>query len=198
MAARILDHADLDLGGTFPSMSLKRKTRANLAWAAIHTVFNQCLGFVIQILLARLLPPSEFGLLAAVSIFVFICQIIVDGGLGDALVQSRELTRKDLSSVFFLNLGLALFLILGLFVVAPGIARFYAKPELVALLRTLSLTLLFFAGCVTQLRMFARELQFRRLFLVSLVAQVAGGIVAVGLAWNGYRAWSLVGQSLVV
>ena len=174
-------------------MSLKKKTRFAFFWSALERVGNQGLMFAIQILLARLIAPEEFGLLALLVIFTTLCQLVVDGGFTQAIIQSKEISRLDVSSVFFVNIFLSLLIYGILFFAAPYIASFYGEPRLVLLTRVLSLNLVISSFGQIQNGLLVRNLQFKKLFYISTPAIVISGVVGVVMALQGFEVWALVG-----
>ena len=177
-------------------MSLKKKTQAGIGWSTAEQLTSTFVTFLVQILLARLLPPEEFGILATVSIFILIANLLADGGFGDALVQSPSVTRVDISSVFYFNLFLSILMIATLSLAAPQIALFFNEPRLASVVPVLCWTLVISASYVTQQNMLIRNFQFGSLFRISIPSQFAGGVVGIVMALNGCNVWSLVGQVL--
>lgn len=177
-------------------MSLREKTKVGFAWSTANRFSALAITFGVQVVLARLLPTSDFGLIATVSIFILLARLIVDAGFGDALVQATEVARRDVSSVFCFNLVVSAAMVGLLTYLAPSIATFYQEPQLSELLPVVSWNLVIAAVGVTQLKMLTRNLQFNLLYRVSVPAQITGGIIGVVLALLGYGVWSLVVQLL--
>jgi O-antigen/teichoic acid export membrane protein len=177
-------------------MSLKAKTFSALSWSLIQEVLQRGLQFAIGILLARLLEPKEFGLLAMLTIFIAVSQALVDSGFGSALIQRKEATGADECSVFYFNVSIAAVLVVILYMAAPWIAVFYKQPQLTHLLRALSVVLVINSVSVVQNSLMVRRLDFKRQAVVAASSMMVSGIVAVLLAWRGYGVWSLVGQQV--
>lgn len=152
--------------------------------------------FLVQIVLARILEPVQFGLVAMVSVFVVISAAVAESGLGTALVQRKEASDSDRSSVFWFNLLISMLMMGGLWLVAPLIARFYAQPSLTDILRVLSLVLVISAAGSVHASLLNRELQFRKLFWVTTPSTVISGVIGIALALQGFGVWALVGQTL--
>lgn len=169
---------------------------SNLAWKLLERFGVQGLQFVIQIILARLLFPSDYGLLALVVIFITIASVFVQSGLNTSLIQKKVVDNVDYSSVFYLSLGVASVLYIVLFLFAPSIASFYDNLDLIPVLRVLALTL--FPGVFNSIQnaIVSRTMQFRRLFYSSVGAGFVSGIVGIALAYKGYGIWALVFQQL--
>ncbi len=150
----------------------------------------------IQIILARLLLPEDYGLIALIVIFIAISQMFVQSGLGTALIQKKQVTDADYSSAFYLTLGVALIFYCILFLVAPSIAEFYSQPLIIPVLRVLGLTLFFGAINTIQNAVIVRNFQFRKLFISSFGAILLSGVVGITMAYAGCGVWALVGQQL--
>lgn len=165
-------------------------------WKLFERISAQLIQFVITIVLARLLLPSEYGIIALIAIFISLCDVIIDGGLNTALIQKKNADNTDFSTIFYFSLGMALFLYMVMFFSAPHIARFYSQHELVPVIRVLSLSLLFYAFNSVQRAYVSKKMLFQRLFYSSLGAIVLSGIVGIYMAYQGYGVWSLVAQNI--
>jgi O-antigen/teichoic acid export membrane protein len=166
-------------------------------WKFLERGGVQGLQFVISIILARLLLPEDYGILALVVIFITIANVFIQSGLNTALIQKKTVDQVDYSSVFFLSLGIATSLYVLLYFVAPFIARFYDNQSLVSVLRVLALTL--FPGAFNSIQnaIVSRTMQFKRLFYSSIGAGIISGVVGISLAYMGYGIWALVFQQLI-
>lgn len=175
----------------------KFSVTGGVIWSAIERFSVQGLQFVMGIVIARLLLPSDYGLIAMLNIFMAISQVFIDAGFGNALTQKKNRTNTDCSTVFYSNLIMACVLYALLFVCAPFIASFYESPELTTITRVIGLTLVLDAlGMVQQTRLVI-DLNFRRLSIASLSAVITSGIVGIIMASNGYGVWALVAQLLI-
>ncbi len=158
----------------------------------LESIANQGLTFGIQILLARLIDPSEFGLLALLTIFIMFSQTIIDGGFGQAIIQKKSISRPDTSTVFFFNLLISLVMYAVIFFGAPAIGNYFEEPRLVLLFRVLGLNLIINALGKTQHSLLIRGLEFRRLFKIRTPAIVLGGVIGIVMAIGGFEVWALV------
>lgn len=174
----------------------KDKIIYSLIWKFLERGGTQVVQFIIQVVLARLLMPEDYGIIAIVMIFISIANVFVQNGFNTALIQKKMIDNIDLSSVFFLNLFVALILYIIIFFVSPFIAKFYDLPIITNVFRILSLTLFFGAINSIQQAIVARKLQFKRYFLSSLVGIIISAFVGIVLAYNNYGVWSLVFQQL--
>lgn len=175
----------------------KNKVLNGLFWKVMENGGSQGIQFIISILLARLLSPDEYGIINLVLIFVTIANVIVQNGFGTALVQKQQADEQDYSSVFFVNLGVAVVIYGVLFFLAPWIARFYENPEMSRIVRVLALVL--FPGAVisVQTAFVSRQMQFKGLCISTVTAALVSGGAGVGLAGAGFGVWALVGQQMV-
>lgn len=166
------------------------------AWSAIERGGQQAIGLVLSVILARILQPADFGLMAMVSAFLAVGGLFVEGGFGVSLIQQREITQEDKSSVFFFNLAASAGIIGLLCLLARPIAAFYRQPALAALIYVLSLRLLISALCAVQGAMLNRDMDFKTLTITNTWATVISGTLGIVIAFWGFGVWSLVGRAL--
>ena len=169
----------------------------NLVWKLLERGGVQGVQFVLQIILARLLTPSDYGITGLIIVFINVANVFVQSGLGSALIQKKDTTEEDYSSVFYLNILIALIMIVILFIVAPAISNFYQMEILVPVLRVQSLMLLFNAFNVVQNAVLQKNMQFKKLFYASLGAITISGILGILFAYLGAGVWALVFQQLI-
>lgn len=150
------------------------------------------IGFVLGILLARLLSPEIAGQVALLEVFVNLSFTLIDEGINSALVQTKNADERDYMTVFVITLGLALFAIAVLEAAAPAIAGYYRSPEITLPLRVYAFSLLFSSFNSIQVARLQREMRFREMMLCNLAATVIAGFVGVALAYRGAGLWSLV------
>lgn len=177
---------------------LKQKTVAGMMWSAMQKFGVMGISFVSNVVLARLLTPDEFGCIGMLAIFILLCNTFVDGGFGSALIQKKEPTQRDYSTIFWWNMGLSAVLYGLLFACAPVVARFYNMPLLCDVLRVQGLVLIFNALRLIQFNQLRKRLQFRLLAITNIVAAVVSVTVAIVLALMGWGVWALVAQQLVL
>lgn len=176
--------------------SLKDVARSGLLWSVFERFGQQGCGFLVQIVLARLLAPEQFGLIAMVAVFVALCRGIADAGFHEAIIQKAELDDRLIATVFYANLGLSCALTASLWFLAPLVADFYSQAQLTFLLRILSLALVIDGFARIQLSLLQRELKFRPIATSTLLATFLSGAIAIVLAYNGLGVWALVWQVL--
>jgi len=177
-----------------PEDNLKTSVLSSLFWKSLERGGVSGIQLIIQIILARLLLPEDYGIIALIVVFISISQTFVQSGLGTALIQKREVTDEDYSSVFYLTLLVALVFYGILFLTAPFIAAFYNQLLITPILRVLGLTLFFGAVNTIQNAVIARNFQFKKLFVSSVGAVLLSGVVGIAMAYTGYGVWALVGQ----
>jgi O-antigen/teichoic acid export membrane protein len=176
---------------------LKSRSIVAVGWSAIDVAGRQGIQFVVMLILARLLSPAEFGILGMLSLFIALGGSIVDSGFGSALIQRKEITEADKSSVFFFNAAMGALMALTISSAAPWIASFYREPILLPLTRLMALNLFIGSFGVVQVALMTRDLDFKTPFKAGLVAMIVSGALAVWMAWKGYGVWSLAAQSVV-
>lgn len=169
---------------------------SNFIWRFAERSGAQTVSLVVSIVLARLLAPEVFGMLALVMVFTNLLQVFVDSGLATALVQKKDADELDFSSVFFFNIGICVILYLIMFVSAPFIADFYNMPELSSVIRVLCLIIIISGVKNVQQAYVSRNLIFKRFFYSTLLGTVGAAVVGVFMAYRGYGVWALVAQYL--
>ena len=177
--------------------NLKEKTISGMIWSTVGRFGTMALSFVSNLVLARLLMPDDFGVIGMLHIFIAVSSVFVTAGFGSALIQKKNPTHIDYTSVFWWNLAAALLFYWILFLSAPAIAGFYKMPELKPVVRVLSLTLIINSFSIVQTNQLRKQLKFKLLSMRTLGASFAGTVVSIVLALLGYRYWSLVAGTLV-
>lgn len=178
------------------SGNLKQKTIKGLAWNTINTLSNKTITFLIGIILARLLNPSDYGAVAMIAVFTSVLGLFTDGGLTTALIRKNDRTEKDCATVFYYNL-VACYMLYGiLFCAAPYIADFYNLPILKDLTRVVTLSLLISPFGGIQNVHLATAIDFKTPAVIGICATILSGIIAIAMAYNGYGVWALAIQGL--
>src|SRR5574344_1560942 len=172
------------------------KAIKSLIWKFLERCSTQGVSFVVTIILARLLSPTEYGTIALVTVFVVLGNVVVEGGFSAALVQKKDADNLDFSTLFYTSLLISVILYMALFCVAPFIANFYKQPILKPVLRILSINLLFGAVNAVQQAYMQRNLQFKKTFYSSFIGGILSGIIGITMAYKGYGVWALVGYTL--
>lgn len=179
------------------NVNVKGKVLSSLVWKLLERGGSQGIQFVVQIILARLLLPEDFGIIAIVMVFISLAQVFVQSGFNTALIQKKDADEEDFSSVLYLSLTVAVVLYIVIFVAAPFIADYYLNPILVPVLRVISISLIFGAFNSIQNAYIARKMMFKKLFHSSLGAIILSGFTGIASALSGLGVWALVLQLLV-
>lgn len=174
--------------------SLKKKTVNGVIWSAIDRFSTQGIQFVFSILIARLLMPSDYGVIAMLGIFLAVSNTFVDSGFGAALVQKANRTETDFSTVFYFNIVVAIIFYALLWLASPYIASFYNIPMLKDVTRVVALTLVFSALGGIQNAKLSIAINFKTRAIISLISALSTGCLGLYLAYSGYGAWALVFQ----
>ncbi|MUP46864.1 lipopolysaccharide biosynthesis protein [Gramella sp. BOM4] len=173
-------------------MSLKKKAAISLVWTFSQQFGNQLIGFIISIILARILLPEEFGLIGMIAVFIALGNALVHGGMSKSLIRSKEVNELDYSSVFYFNLIVSIGIYIILYFAAYPISRFYDRPILVEILQLYCLTFIIAGFSLVPLAQLTRNMDFKTQSLIALPSAIVGGFVGVILAMNGFGVWSLV------
>lgn len=174
-----------------------KKVATSLIWQLLERFGAEIVTFVVSIILARLLDPVVYGTVALVTVITTILNVFVDSGFCSALIQKKNADSLDFSTVFYFNLLVALALYAGMFFGAKGIANFYNMPELVWVIRVLSLTLIFSAVKNCFKAHISKNMQFKKYFFSTLGGTIAAAVVGIYMAFKGYGVWALVMQFVV-
>ena len=178
-------------------MNLKEQTIHGLSWSALSQVVKQLNAFIITAILARLLRPSDFGLIGMATVFTQFAAVVGESGFTGALIQKQHLGDEHYSTVFWLNIVAGFLLMFGMAITAPFIAQFYSNPALIPVLRAISISFLLASFGVVQQALLMKSMNFKSLMIRDIAAMSAGGITGIALAASGFGVWSLVGQLLV-
>lgn len=178
--------------------SLKDKTVTGLFWSFSDSAAAQGTQFVVGIILARLLLPEEFGLIGMIMIVTAVSGALINSGFGAALIQKKDVTQADYSTVFFYNLAVSFVLYIIIYFSAGAVASFFDQPQLVAILRVLSLGIIINAFALVQRTILTKKIDFKTQTRITVISAVLSGAVAILLAYNGWGVWSLVVKMLLL
>ena len=176
--------------------NIKNEVISSLIWKFLERIGTQGVQFIVSIILARLLLPSDYGIVSMILVFTAIANVFIQTGFSTSLIQKKDSDELDFSSVFYISLLIASICYVILFFAAPIIASFYNMPAITSILRVISLTLFFGAINSVQNARIAKEMKFKKLFLSSLVAILISGATGVLMAYKGFGPWALVGQQI--
>lgn len=178
-------------------MSIKQQAAKGVMWNTIERFSSQGIQFVLTIVIARILSPDDYGLVAMLSIFMAIAQTLIDSGFGNALIQKKDRDEADYSTTFYFNILVSSFIYLILFLMAPWIATFYSQPTLISITRVFGLVLVINSFSIVQQARLTVVLDFKKQAFASLLSVVAGGAVGVWMAYHDFGVWTLVWQALI-
>lgn len=177
--------------------SLKQKAASGMVWTALQKYSTMGIQFISGIILARLLTPYDYGCIGMLSIFMVLAEAFIDGGFGSALIQKKQPTQEDYSTIFFWNLGVAAVMYAILYVCAPAISRFYDIPLLRDVLRVQGVILFIYAFNIVQRNQLRKKLNFKLLSIVTIITSVTALAVTVFMAYKGFGVWALVAQHII-
>lgn len=177
--------------------NLKQKAAAGMIWTALQKYSTMFIAFISGIILARLLTPYDYGCIGMLSIFMVLAEAFIDGGFGSALIQKKNPTQIDYSTIFYWNIGMSIVMYAVLFFSAPAIARFYDIPLLCEVLRVQGLVLFIYAFNIIQKNQLRKKLNFKVLSIVTITTSITALIVTIYMAYNGFGVWALVAQNLI-
>lgn len=175
---------------------VKKQLVIGLLWNALEKFLLQGVTFIIGIILARLLSPSDFGLIGMLSVFLLIINAFVNSGLNSALVQKHNCSSLDYSTVFTVNLAIAITGAVILFFAAPYIAGFYHEPLLTPITRVLGINIILGALNIVHRSQLTIKVDFKSLAQINVINTIVGGTVGIVMAYTDFGVWSLVGQSM--
>jgi PST family polysaccharide transporter len=178
--------------------NIRKKTISGISWSFTSKFGRQFILIIINIILARILSPKEFGLIAMISPIIGFANLFAELGLSAALVQQSDIKQDQLSSVFWFNFSAGVFLCILFILVAPLIAKFYNEPILIPMTMILSSNFLLSSFNIVQNTLLTKDLNFRLLSIIEISAVGISGIIAVVMAVSGYGVWSLVAQSIIL
>ncbi len=177
--------------------SLKSQAVKGVVWSAVERFSVQGIQFVLSIIIARLVAPSEYGLIAMLGIFLAIAQTFIDSGFSNALIQKKDRTEVDFSTVFYFNIVVSIFVYTLLFLASPYIAVFYKEPQLEIITKWIGLGLVISGFSIVQRAKLTISLNFKTQAQASLIAVIISGTIGVVMAYLKFGVWALVVQALI-
>lgn len=176
--------------------SLKHKAIHGVGWSFIDNIASSGITFWVGLVLARLLTPKEYGIMAMIAVFIAVSNSIIDSGFSNALIRKTRIERVDYNTVFYFNLTVSILIYTLLYLAAPAISVFFKESVLVEIIRILGLVLIINAFSVIPRTQFVRDVNFKTQTKVSLISSISSGVFGIGMALGGMGVWSLVGQQL--
>lgn len=180
------------------AQTLQNKAISGVIWSFIQKFGTMGISFFSNIILARLLSPDDYGCIGMLAIFILISTTLVNGGFGSALIQKKNPTSQDYSTIFFWNIFVSIIFYILIFLAAPLIADFYHIEKLTSVLRVEATIIIINSFIIVQENQYRKQLQFKKLSLVYLASAFVSVAVAIFLAYNSFGVWSLVYQQIVM
>lgn len=177
--------------------SYQTKTARGITWSFIDNLFSSGITFLVNLVLANLLSPAEFGVVGVTMVFVAISNALVDGGFSNALIRKLHVSEMDCQTTFVINVCVSLFLYVVLFFTSPLIAGFFNEPQLEQIIRVVALVVVFNGVSLVHRTLLIRDVDFKTQAKISVVSSVISAAVGIGMAVAGYGVWALVWQQLV-
>ena len=179
------------------SESLKHKTTQGVLWSFVERFSVQGIQFVIMIVMARLLSPSDYGLIGMLAVFLAVSQSLIDSGFSHALIRKQNRTETDNNTVFYFNFVVGFILYAIIYFVATLVAKIYDTPQLCSVMRVVCISVVLNSFAVVQRALLTVRIDFKTQAKAALTAAIISGIVGIALAYNGFGVWSLVWQQLL-
>lgn len=176
--------------------NIKKSVISNLFWRFSERTAAQGVGFIVSVVLARLLTPEDYGLIGLITVFISIASVFVSSGFGNALIQKKDATQTDFSSVFYFSIAMGLIMYAILFICSPLIAKFYNEPLLIPVVRVLSISIVIAGINSVQQAYVSKTMQFKRFFFSTIIGTGISAIIGIFMAYKGYGVWALVAQTL--
>ena len=178
-------------------MSLRKKAAISLVWTFTQQFGNQFIGFIVSLVLARILLPEEFGLIGMIAIVVAVGNALLDGGLTKSLIRDDDCDQRDYSTVFLFHLVASLFIYIVVYFSAPLVSSFYDRPILIDIIRIYGLNIIITSFSAVQLARMTKTMDFKTQAVIAIPAAIISGIVGIWMAYHGYGVWSLVWSSII-
>jgi teichuronic acid exporter len=177
--------------------NLKKKVLSGLLWSFGERFMTQGVSFALSIILARLLMPSEYGLVALILVFINLASVFVTNGISESLIQKKNADETDFSTIFYCSFVMSIFIYIILFFTAPLIAKFYDNADLVWILRILALIIPVSSFNTIQQAFVSKKMMFKKFFFSNLGGTLVSGVIGIIMAYNGFGVWALVAQNLI-
>jgi len=178
-------------------VSLVKQAKQGMVWTFLQQFSVQLINFVVQIAMARILLPSDYGLIAMLTIFIAVAQTLVDSGMTTSVIREKNIQPIDYSTVFITNLLISLSVYIIVFAIAPLVGAFYKQPILVDILRVYAISFVINAFVAVHLAKFTKELNFKKQFSYQVPSTLIGAAAGFAFAYHGYGVWSLVYMNIV-
>lgn len=179
------------------SQNLRKQTLSGVGWSAIERFSLQGVQFLVTLVMARFLLPSDYGMIGMLTVFLQLSQILIDSGFANALIRDKERTETDFSTIFYFNVLVAVLLYILLFLSATYIADFYELPQLILVIRVISLVIILNSLVIVHRTRLIIDIDFKTQSKISFFSAFLSGIIGIWMAYIGYGVWALVVQTLL-
>lgn len=169
---------------------------SGIFWSFGERIVAQLVSFAVSIILARILTPDDYGVIAILLIFITLADVFVSNGFGTALIQDKNADKDDFSTIFYCSLIVSIIIYVILFISAPIIAKFYNNNNITLLMRVLAIRIPISSYNTVQRAYISRNMMFQKFFLITLIGTTASAVIGIALAYNGAGAWALIAQYL--
>lgn len=176
---------------------LNKKTNSGLIWQGTEKIGSYGIRFVVSVILARLLSPEEFGIIAIMIVILSLCSIFIDSGFGVALVQKKDIDEKDCNSVFYINICFAFITYVLILLLSPYIASYYEIPKISTYISVFALVIVIQSFSIIQVALLRKKMMFNVCFKVNWLAISLSGATGIILAYCGYGVWALIVQQII-
>lgn len=173
------------------------RIKSSVIWSAIDKVAYSGMQMIINLVLARLIIPEEYALVAMISIFIAIGQTFIDSGFSQSLIHKQDRTDIDYSTVFYFNIGISAIVYIIIYFISPLIAVFYGNEIFISLTRLVALVLIVSSFSIIQRAVLTIKTDFKTQAIISIVSIICSGTVGILMAYKGYGVWSMVTQTLL-
>lgn len=177
-------------------MSLKKQAVNSAFWGTLNSVGNQGIQFLFGLILARLLTPNDYSVIGILTIFLSLSTIFIDSGMGSALIRKKNVSSSEYSTVFYFNIAVAMFFYIVIFLSANYIESFFEINNLAIMVRVFCIKIILESLAMIQGTIFIKNLDFKRIAIISFISGIIGGIVGLYYAYYDYKAWALIFQTL--
>lgn len=178
------------------NFEIKKQAKKGFVWRFAQYFIRSFLALVLQIVIARMVTPAEYGLVALAAVFITIANVFIQTSFSSAIIQKDKLNDNTLSTVFWVGIGGSILLYIIIYVLSPYVSAFYKMPQLAMVLKIQSISLIFAGLCSVHVALIDRDLLFKRSFYIGLFSSLAQGVVGIAMAIRGYGVWALVYSSL--
>lgn len=178
------------------NQSVKHKAVLGIFWRIGEQGGRQIIQFVVSVILARLIAPDQFGIIAMLGVFTALASVFADAGFSSALIRKTNRTQEDCSTIYWLNILISIGCYIILYLTSPLIADFYDMPELAIVLRVMAISIIINSFCGVQSTLLRAEMDFKSLTKFNLLGVAVSGIVGIVMAYMNFKVWALVGQML--